>query len=100
MVELVLSGKRGGTEAGGTVGMISAGKLHWLCTVDSSKASVEDDIKEFRDECCSTLKFGLGSLATRVDWIKVSSESESLDLFSPRVGAAETLTPPLFQVLM
>lgn len=82
--------------------MISAGRLDWLCILDSSKGSVEDDddITEFKDEGCSILKFGLGSLATKVDWIKVSSVSESFDRFSPLVGTAGTVTPPLFQVLM
>ena len=80
--------------------MISAGRLDWLCTLDSSEPSVEDNITEFKDECRSALRSGLGSLATKVDRIEVSSVSESLDLFSSRVGAAETLMPPLFQALM
>ena len=80
--------------------MISAGRLDWLCILDSSKGPVEDDISKFKDEGCSILKLDLGSLATKVDWNEFSSVRESLDLFSPLVGTAGTVTPPLFQVLM
>ena len=79
--------------------MIPASRFDLPCIPDSSKFSKEDNVTEFKGECCSILRSGLRSLAIEVDLIDDFSVSERLDLcFSPLVVTTETLTPPLLRV--
>jgi hypothetical protein len=55
VADLVESEKLGKKDAGGTVGMIPAGRVGWPCILRSSKLSTDDDAIVFEGEYCSSL---------------------------------------------
>ena len=42
MVDMILSGEWGGTDEGGTVGMIPTNRADWPCILNTSKLSTDD----------------------------------------------------------
>lgn len=86
-VELVLSGKGGGRDAGGAAGKVTGGNANWSWILCSSKLSPEGDSTKSECEYGSTPKSRLRSLARA---------SETLPC-GP-VLTIVTVTPPLLLV--
>lgn len=92
IVDLVLSGKRGGIDAGGTVGIIPT---IWADWPRSSKLSADDDAPVFKGEYSSTLKSDSMSLAVDMDGTGGWSV-ETVDLRLPPVVLSTVTVTPLF----
>ena len=98
MVDLIVSGRRGGIDAGGIAGITPTGRVDWPCNLGLSKFSIEDDAKPgmFKGEYRSNFKSGLMSLAVKIDGTKGRFASGTLDLCStPTFVTTETVMPPL-----
>jgi len=94
MVDLVVSGCEGGTDAGGTAGvvMFSSGRS---VGCSDPKLSTEDEARESVGEYSSILKSGLRSLAIERDGIDSWSLNETVESRLSPVVTTDTVTPPL-----
>lgn len=97
---LVVSGKRGDTDAGGGVTEVTVHSLDGSYN-SGSRLDTEDEAVDPEGEYGSTLKSGLKSLAKEMDGIESRSFIETVEsrLLSPGTVITEIVTPLLLIML-
>lgn len=93
---IVVSEKRAGTDAGGSVREVVLNSLDGLYN-SAWKLGAEDDVVDSDGEYESNLRSGLKSLAMEIDGIESWSDIEIVEsrLLSPDFVTTEIETPPL-----
>jgi hypothetical protein len=98
MVDLIVSGSRGGIEVGGTAGTVTTDSVDWACR-SGSRLPTEDDPMETDCGYRSILNPDLSLLLTGIDDIESWSENKADELpFSLDFVATWIATPPFLSM--